>query len=143
MTDSIEIRSGVYFDSVALMQVSARVKSTPGISDALIGMGTPLNLDLMREVGFDVADGAAPTDLVIAVRGETEEALEAARSALDAAFAELAAAAAAAGGPLGGDSPPLTLGSAARRTGAGLAVVSVPGEYAAVEVRHPEPWDPD
>lgn len=134
MTDSIEIRSGVYFDSVALMQVSARVKSTPGISDALIGMGTPLNLDLMREVGFDVADGAAPTDLVIAVRGETEEALEAARSALDAAFAELAAAAAAAGGPLGGDSPPLTLGSAARRAGAGLAVVSVPGEYAAVEV---------
>ncbi|MYM18523.1 DUF1116 domain-containing protein [Brevibacterium sp. 5221] len=133
MSDLFDARTGVYYDSVALMQVSARVKRTTGISDALIGMGTPLNLDLMRAAGFDVSGDVGPGDLVIAVRGDGEQALAAARTELEAAFDELARAARASEGPGGQDQPPLTVESAADRHGANLAVVSVAGEYAGIE----------
>ena len=62
MTDSVEIRRGAYHDSVTLMQVSQRVRTAPGVQDALIGMGTELNLGLMRDVGFDVPGEAGPNE---------------------------------------------------------------------------------
>ncbi|GAA4283251.1 hypothetical protein GCM10022261_07820 [Brevibacterium daeguense] len=132
MPDFVDVRTGVYFDSVSLMQVSQTVKRTPGISDALIGMGTPLNLELMVSTGFAVPDEAGPNDLVVALRGEDDAALDAGRSGLDAALAELRSAASRSA-DLTGDSPALTIGSAAQRTDANLAVISVPGEYAAVD----------
>lgn len=131
MLSHVDIRSGVYFDSVSLMQASARVKDLDGVSDALIGMGTELNLDLMRSLDFDIDPAVSPNDLVIALRCADAEVLKAALTELDVQLAALRST----GGELstGGESPALTVGSAARRTEANLALISVPGEHATTE----------
>ncbi len=132
MSDFVEVRSGAYFDSVSLMQVSQTVKGTVGISDALIGMGTPLNLELMSATGFTVSAQAGPNDLVVALRGEDEVALSNGRDSLDAALSALRSAASHSA-DLTAASPALTIGSAVRRAEANLAVISVPGEYAPMD----------
>ncbi|WP_289019381.1 FdrA family protein [uncultured Ornithinimicrobium sp.] len=131
MTDSVEIRRGVYHDSVTLMQVSQRVRTAPGVQDALIGMGTELNLGLMRDVGFDVPAEAGPNDLVVALRGDDETAVAAGQDMLTAVLAELHDRSRAQGSTT--EVAPRTVGSAARRGSAGIALVSTPGQYAALD----------
>lgn len=133
MPTTVDIRSGLYYDSVALMQVSARVKGTHGVDKALIGMGTELNIGLMRETGFTIPDSAAPNDLIIAVSAETESALSSGLNAVDEAFAHISDKAAHSQGPTGSEQPPLTVESAVERTDSNLVMVSVPGEYAGIE----------
>jgi FdrA protein len=129
----LELRHGLYRDSVKLMQVSQALSSAPGVSAALVAMATPLNLELLPGLGFDPTPvaGATPNDLLIAVRADDEAALTGARARL----AELLDARE---GFTGGDGfgrppPPRTTGSALRRSGAQLALVSVPGPNAFVE----------
>lgn len=131
MTDSVEIRRGVYHDSVTLMQVSQRVRTAPGVQDALIGMGTELNLGLMREVGFDVPPEAGPNDLVVALRGSDAEAVAAGQQMLTAVLQEMHDRSRASGSTT--EVAPRTVGSAARRAPAGLALISTPGRYAAID----------
>ena len=132
MTDLVEVRRGAYYDSVSLMQVSKTVREAPGISAALVAMATDLNIDLLAGMGFTVAEAVGPNDMLVAFRGEDETAIEAGTSALDAALAGLRAAGASAGG-FGEAPPPRTLGTAASRGGANLALISVPGANAFVE----------
>lgn len=131
MTDSVEIRRGAYHDSVTLMQVSQRVRTAPGVRDALIGMGTELNLALMREVGFAVPAEAGPNDLVVALRAEDDDALLAGRETLSVVLQELHERSRATGSTT--EVEPRTIGSAARRTGAGIALVSTPGQHAVLD----------
>lgn len=131
MTDSVEIRRGVYHDSVTLMQVSQRVRTADGVRDALIGMGTELNLGLMREVGFDVPAEAGPNDLVIALRGEDEAAIEAGREVLAATLQELHERSRASGSTT--DVRPRTVGTAARASAGSVALISTPGQHAALD----------
>lgn len=133
MPTTLDIRSGLYYDSVALMQVSAQVKATEGVDAALIGMGTELNVGLMRDAGFDIPDSAAPNDLVIAISASDEAALASGLAAVDEAFTRIADTAARSLGPTGAEQPPLTVESAVGRTGSNLVVVSVPGDYAGIE----------
>ncbi|MHB8186536.1 MAG: FdrA family protein [Dermatophilaceae bacterium] len=132
MTDLVEVRHGAYYDSVSLMQVSKAVRDAPGISAALVAMATDLNTELLAGMGFSVGEGVVPNDMLVAIRGEDQAAIEAGRSALDAALAGLKAAGASAGG-FGEAPPPRTLGTAATRSGANLALISVPGANAFVE----------
>ena len=132
MTDLVEVRRGAYYDSVSLMQVSKAVRDAPGISAALVAMATDLNTDLLTGMGFTVAEAVGPNDMLVAFRGDDQSAIEAGRSALDAALAGLKAAGASAGG-FGEAPPPRTLGTAASRSGANLALISVPGVNAFVE----------
>ena len=132
MTDLVEVRRGAYYDSVSLMQVSKAVRDAPGISAALVAMATDLNIDLLAGMGFTVAEAVGPNDMLVAFRGEDQAAIEAGTSALDAALAGLRAAGASAGG-FGEAPPPRTLGTAAARGGANLALISVPGVNAFVE----------
>lgn len=131
MTETVDIRRGVYHDSVTLMQVSQQVKMTPGISDALIGMGTELNLDLMREVGFDVPADVGVNDLVVALRGADEASLEAGLAALEVVFAELHARSRQTSAAQ--EVAPRTIGSAAGRGEASIALISTPGRHAVVD----------
>lgn len=129
---ALELRSGVYRDSVTLMQVSSALADSPGVEAALVAMATPLNLDLLPGLGFDAAavGGASPNDLLVAVRARDD-------AALAAALARLAELLAAREAPGGGDGfapvPPHTMGSALHRTSAPLAVISLPGPNAFVE----------
>ena len=132
MTDLVEVRRGAYYDSVSLMQVSQAVREAPGISAALVAMATDLNTELLAGMGFTVDEAVGPNDMLVAIRGEDQAAIEAGRSALDAALSGSKAAGASAGG-FGEAPPPRTLGTAASRSGANLALISVPGVNAFVE----------
>jgi FdrA protein len=106
------------------MSVARDVRAMDGVNGCEIGMGTPANLEALAARGAHAESG--PADLVIAVEapdGRAEEALRAAERAL--------ASPALAGPAAAGPAPPRSLASAARGEGdAGLALISVPGEYA-------------
>jgi FdrA protein len=124
----LEVRRGAYHDSVRLMQVSRVLAGVPGVSEALVAMATDLNLELLAGMGFPPPAGAGPNDMVVALAGD--EAGVAA--ALDRLGAELDRPAGAdATGPA--DVPARTAGSAVRRYGANLVLVSTPGRYAFVD----------
>src|SRR5690606_12117110 len=131
VTDHVEVRSGAYYDSVSLMQVSRSVSASEGVEAALVAMATELNIDLLVGMGFEQPQ-AGPNDLVVAVRGVDDAAVQRGLAALEAALAELRAAGSRSGG-LGEPPPPLTTRSALRSTEASLAFVSVPGPSAFVE----------
>ena len=126
-------RPGFYLDSVALMRISQAVQDVAGVSAASLMMGSPSNRELLRDAGLldPAAEAAGPNDLVIAVRADDEGAL---RSAFDAAEAALRGP--AAGGGEGAEWNPRSLETGLRALpGANLAIVSVPGGFAAREAR--------
>ncbi|HEY6793911.1 MAG TPA: hypothetical protein VI248_04430, partial [Kineosporiaceae bacterium] len=136
--ETVEVRSGAYHDSVTLMQVSRTVAGVPGVLAGQVAMGTDLNLEVLRGMGFTVPDGAGPADLIVAVRA-VDAAAHAA--AADAVAAALAPAPGRASGPGTGSevAPHRTSGAAVRALGAAaggggtLTLVSTPGAYAFVE----------
>ena len=133
MTHStVEVRRGAYHDSVSLMQVSRQVAGTDGITAAQVAMATELNVEVLTGMGFDVPSEAGTNDLVIALRGESDEALESGLAAVESALLALRSAGRGSGG-MGEAPPPRTLGSAAATAGANLAVISVPGQHAVTE----------
>lgn len=123
----VEVRPGVYQDSVALMQISRDLAGAAGVTAAQVAMGTPLNLEVLAAMGLPAPDGTGPNDLVVALRVDGEAARDGALAALEAALG----ARAHTGESL--DQPPLTTGSALRSRPAGLVMVSVPGENAFAE----------
>jgi FdrA protein len=127
--EQVEARAGAYADSVTLMQVSRSVASTAGVDAALVAMGTELNLDLLDGMGFTRPASVGPNDLLVAVRAEDD-------AALSDGLAVVAEALAARPGVAGGsfaELPPRTVSAAARATGPGLALISVPGQHAFTE----------
>ncbi|GAA4398688.1 acyl-CoA synthetase FdrA [Fodinibacter luteus] len=123
----VELRSA-YADSVTLLQVSRDVATAPGVIAAQVAMGTPLNVDVLSGMGFDVP-ACTPNDLVVALRLASEEALAGALAAVADALVVTARRDDGAARTV----QPRTTASAVRRSGAALALVSVPGEHAAVE----------
>jgi len=129
MAERIELRRGLYADSVALMLVSRTVAALPGVQAALVAMATELNLELLAGLGFERPAVESANDLLMAIRAADEAALA---GAFDEAERLLAAPAGAGSAPAG-ELPPRTVGAAAHRAGSGLAVISVPGQHAFVE----------
>jgi len=125
------LRRSAYYDSVALMRAQQALRGLPGIAEAGVVMGTEANLDLLRQAGFDPPlRDATPDDLVVAVRGDTEAHVEAALASLDALLRAPAA------GEVAGDYRPRTVSAAARLLPeANLALISVPGRFAASAAR--------
>jgi FdrA protein len=125
------VRPDTFVDSVALMQVTERVRALPGVRAAALVMATDLNRRLLDETDLLPAEAkrAGSADLVIAVRAETVAAAEAALGQAE----ELLAARRSDEGPQRSE-PPRSIAAAARRLpGANVAVVSVPGAHAAAE----------
>jgi len=121
----------LYKDSVALMQLGAALRERPDVAAASCIMATPANLAQLAHADLSVDAGARPSDLLVVVRGDAT----ACADALDAAESLLSEAASNA--PVQGDafSPPITSIAAAveQNADADLALVSVPGDYAAAE----------
>jgi FdrA protein len=132
VTDHLEVRSGAYYDSVSLMQVSRQVASASGVGAAQVAMATELNLEVIGGMGFSVPDGVQPNELVVAIRAEDDDGVANGLAALDTALATLRSAGSRSGGF--GEAPaPRTLGRAIAVGEANLALVSVPGQYATIE----------
>jgi FdrA protein len=126
------VRRSAYYDSVSLMQAQQALRSLPGIVEAGVVMGTPANLELLREAGLDVGSASASADdLVVAVSGDTAEHVEAALSSLDGLLRARPAI-----DPIDQTYRPRTIATAARLLpGANLALISIPGRFAAGAAR--------
>ena len=121
-----------YYDSVFLMLINKEVKQVPGIKDAVVSMGTEMNLGLLKDIGLDSPETAAATanDLIIAAEGDTEAAVDAALAAARELLSKKKT-----GGDEAGAYRPVSLDTAMKMmSDANLVVVSVPGAYAAKEV---------
>ena len=127
-----EVRKGFYLDSVALMRLSREIAAMPGVVEAALMMGTPSNLAIMRNAGLLSGDiSTQGSDLILAVKAETEQA---ARTALDDALKALDKPKSQAGGK--SEWRPRSIASAVAATpDANIALISVPGEFAAAEAR--------
>ena len=124
----IEIRKGAYADSVALLQVSKDVAASPGVLAAQVAMATPLNLGLLEQMGFAIPESST-NDMVVALRVESDEQIPAALRAVETALAATSQRAGGAEEVM----PPRTTTAAMTRIDTSIALVSVPGEYAAME----------
>ena len=123
------IKSSAYFDSVALMLVQREVRALPGVREAGAVMGTEANKELLRDAGLlaSEAEAARADDLILAVDAADGETAD---DALVRAEALLTRRREPAGTPRG--YRPKTVASAARMLdGANLALISVPGRFAA------------
>lgn len=124
-----------YFDSVFLMRISHELKQLPDISEAIVAMGTPANLENLAGAGFviDKSSGEVfPQDLIIAVDAISEDAIDEANDHLRLLLTgPTVAESGSAGAPR-----PMTLSEAIQiDPDINLALISVPGEYAAREAR--------
>jgi FdrA protein len=80
-----EIRSGSYYDSAFLMQLQRSLAGLAGVQDAGVVMGTEGNKEILAHIDLlsPEAQSAKPDDLVIVVRAETMEAVDAALGQVD------------------------------------------------------------
>jgi FdrA protein len=126
---AVRVVAGAYRDSVALMQLSSELAALPGIKRASVVMATPANLGYLAEAGLLKEPlQAAPSDLVIALEGRSlDAAFEHAMRALSEKRERTASEVAL---------RPRSLAQAhATDPDANLALISVPGDYAAAEAR--------
>ncbi len=130
-TTHVELRSGAYADSVTLLQVSRDVASVEGVAAAQVAMATPLNVEVLSGMGFDVPS-ASPNDMVVALRADDDQALQRGLSAVDQALAA-AVRRPGTGGTAGSPVSHRTTATALREAPDGLVLVSTPGPSATVE----------
>jgi succinyl-CoA synthetase alpha subunit len=125
------VRPDTFIDSVALMQVTERVRALPGVRAAALVMATDLNRRLLDEADLLLAEAkrAGPADLVIAVRAESGAAADAAIGQAERFLATRRGDQ----GPHGSEPPRSIVGAARGLSGANLALVSVPGAHATAE----------
>jgi len=121
-----------YLDSVALMRVSRRLEALAGVERAALMIGSPSNKALLRGADLLAEEGeaATPNDLIIAVRTRDEPAALQAMESVERFLSESQATTP--------ESLPHARGLAGALellSGANLALISVPGEFAALEAR--------
>jgi FdrA protein len=128
-----EVRRSAYLDSIVLMRISREVAAVPGVEEAGLIIGTPANKEILREAGILAPEGeqAEPGDLILALRATNEEAAKAALVQAKRLLDQPAAA-----GPASSASAPRTMRAAVHELpDANLALISVPGHFAADEAR--------
>lgn len=128
----IVIRLNEYFDSMVLMQVNHRISAMPGIVRAGIMMATDMNKKLLALIGFhnEAVVAARNGDMLIGIEAESRENFDAAIAALESQLSGRNASRASRSRRFG------SLAAAVKaRPDANLAVISVPGPYAAREAR--------
>jgi FdrA protein len=124
------IRKNEYYDSVFLMRVAKRLSGQKGVLRAAALMATGKNKILLAEMGIGGAEIAAagPNDLVVAIRADGQQTVTAVLQNIDQWLCPEVGS--------GATSEVRTLDEAvARQPHANLALISVPGEYAAREAR--------
>ncbi len=124
------IRKNQYYDSVFLMGVNKRLTDIPGVQQAAVLMASENNKGLLADIGIQDAliDAARPNDLIVAVIADSQQIVDKALGDSDLALQALA------------ESAPVTVwrtfeDGLAQKPHANLAVISIPGEYAAREAQ--------
>jgi FdrA protein len=133
----------MYFDSITLMSVARAVSEMEGIEDAAAVMATPTNLQLLSEAGLAPFTGMTGepggSDVLIVVRASDEAraqaALDAAEARLLRTTREIPSALHAAGESHNARQPRSLEEARQRQPEANIALISVPGMYAALEAQ--------
>ncbi len=129
------VRTNAYYDSITLMSLTSQVSEMAGVQDIMVGMGTDLNKESLARLDLltEEANASSPNDLLIGVCVIDEE-------TLDAVLEETDSILAAKKGPsksnVSEDEQPRSIEKACQLSpGYNMAVISVPGVYAAREAR--------
>jgi FdrA protein len=134
-TTAVHVHKGAYLDSLLLMATTVSMEQAGGVQWAGAVMATAKGLQELSEAGFDSPEleGLGANDLVLAVKADDDAAAEKSLAAgREAAFSTEEAGSA---GPQ--EQAPKSIRDAARRDAeVNVAIVSVPGEYAALEAHH-------
>lgn len=133
MASKVIIEKNAYHDSVTLMSLSGKILSREGVEEAVVSMATQMNKDLLANIGLmtDEASEATENDLIIAVKATEEAIVEATMVFIDESLNSKKQKKSK-----DGNQPVKTFNAAINAVpGANMAVISVPGEYAAREAR--------
>jgi FdrA protein len=133
--DATRVFPGVYLDSLLLMSATVTMEGQPGVEWAGAVMATPRGVADLAEAGFsgpELADLKA-NDLVLAVRGSERDQLDV---ALEAGRADVFDRDGSAGADTAERPPESIVDAVAAHPDTDVAIVSVPGEYAALEAHH-------
>ena len=123
-----------YRDSVSLMQLSTRLAAGKGIEQVAVVMATPANLELLREVGLlDNMPDANPSDVLALVKAKSAPAARAVLEAVGGALSPSPSSASGVSTQPGAMIARSVAMALAQGVEANLALISVPGEYAAAE----------
>jgi succinyl-CoA synthetase alpha subunit len=128
MATGFVIRKDEYYDSVFLMGISKRISDVEGVRQNAVLMGSDTNKGLLSSIGIQDAkiDAAQPDDLIVGIVADNEQVVQEVLGKLDEYLMG--------GVPGSTTSNPHSLHEAvAQKPNANLAVISVPGEYAAQE----------
>ena len=130
MATGFVIRKNQYYDSVFLMGVNKRLSDTAGVQQTAVLMGSENNKELLADIGIHDAliDAAQPNDLIVAVIADSQQIVDKVLGDLDLALQAMT------------ESAPVSVwrtfeDGLAQKPDANLAVISIPGEYAAREAR--------
>lgn len=130
MAVKIVVKKNSYHDSVTLMSISSKLVALEGVKEAVVAMATDMNKDLLKNVGMltDEVLGCEANDLVIAVQSAEDAVCDEAVSLVDKLLAKRDTVSRQE------DIRPATIQSAVKTLpDANMAVISVPGQYAARE----------
>jgi len=124
------VRRNEYRDSVILMKASEHLRAVEGVVEAALMMGTSANRRILSRIGLLSGEGrsAQPDDLIIAVEAVDEKALVRAFSRVDELLASQ-------GTTIGKPAFRLLDSAVKAMPDANLAIISVPGRFAAREAR--------
>ena len=127
------VRRSTYLDSIVLMRISRQVAALPGVEEAGLDIGTPANKEILREARILGREGdkAEPGDLILALRAKDGVAAEAALAEAKRLLDQPAVS--------GTSSSQYACrsirGAIQHMPDANLALISVPGHFAAAEAR--------
>ena len=128
----IIIKKNSYFDSITLMRASEEIKKIPEIKKAQIVMGTPHNKSLLKDANLweKELDTAGPNDLCIAFDGKTNQEKIVLEKVDDVLYKNKKSSRSTM------EANPRTISEAVNKDPSlNMAIISVPGEYAAREAR--------
>jgi FdrA protein len=127
----VKVFPDTYVDSVVQLGAMRAMREIAGVEWASAGMLTPANVAALREAGVapDEIAGGRSNDFFVVARADAEDG---AQQALASAERVVFTAAPTAGGETPAAQPRSLREAVARQPLSNLAVISVPGEYAAV-----------
>lgn len=130
MVSGYVIRKSEYYDSVFLMRIAQNLRNEAGVRQAVAVMATEANKKLLADLGIggDQVDKATANDLIVAIIAEDQMVIDRLISELDTRLLSLS-------GPRKASSYRSIDEAVKGNPEINLAVISVPGEYAAREAR--------
>lgn len=132
MTVQIKIKKNTYFDSVSLMSFSTKANQIEDVNQAMIGMGTDMNKEVIRNVGMGSSEieEAGTGDLMIAIETDNLDSVDNIFKEIDSLFDRKIVKAEH------GETVYKNIGSAVKDNDkANIVIISVNGAFAAREAK--------